>query len=161
MKAIPAMAAAAVVLSATIACAAEADPPSGIIDPPPGPQDYIKSFPQGRWMFGRLLWQGVEPCDDSRCEAAFNDEPLFVLVQKERNCCGGDGYSITVIVRVEGCSGVGYYLVFSKDLDRMNPTARQSLVTRHLGHVASAMRANCGIKQDGDIPTDGLERLWR
>ena len=161
MKAISFVTAAAALIIATGVGAVGADPPSGTIDPPPGPQDYIKSFPQGQWTFGRLLWQSHDPCDASRCEAAFNYAPLFVLVQKERNCCGEDGYSINIVERIEGCSANGYYLVFSKDLDRMSQSERQALVTRHVGQLASAMRSACGVTAVGDVPTDDLKRLWR
>jgi hypothetical protein len=155
------IAAAAALLSAPGAWAAPPDPPGGTLDPPPGPQTYIKSLPQGRWTFGSMLWRGLDPCDASRCEAAFNDGRLAVLVQKERYCCGQDGYSLTVTAVVEGCSASGYYLVFSKDLDRMSPPERLALASRHVAELAGSMRSACGLKTGGDIPTDELERLWR
>ncbi len=161
MKGLQAIAAAVALLAAPAAGAAPPDPPSGTLDPPPGAQTYIKSLPQGRWTFGRLLWRGMDSCDAYRCEAAFNDGPLFVLVQRERYCCGQDGYSLTVTAGVEGCSASGYYLVFSKDLDRMTQPERVSLAARHVTQLASSMRTACGVKTSGNIPTDELERLWR
>ncbi|NUQ19031.1 MAG: hypothetical protein HOP95_11390 [Sphingomonas sp.] len=104
---------------AALAFPVVADPPSGSLDPPPGPQDYIAAFPPHRWVFGKLLWQGREPCTSDFCEAAYNAEPLFLLVQKEKNCCGSAGYSITIIGRVKDCPSVSYYLVFSKDLYKL------------------------------------------
>ena len=75
-----------VALAALVATGATGadDPPSRQIDPPPGPQDYIAAFPPNRWVFGKLLWQGREACTKDYCEAAYNAQPLSLLVQKEK-----------------------------------------------------------------------------
>jgi hypothetical protein len=137
-----------------------ADPPSGIIDPPPGPQDYIGTFPAHQWVFGNLLWQGSEPCTHVRCEAAYNAEPLFLLVQKEDACCGGPGYSLTVIGRVKGCPSSSYYLAWSKDFDNLGTSGRLAFLSRHVATIAAAISASCGKSLKTPIPTDPLSVLW-
>src|SRR5690348_17112196 len=129
---VPLLALAAFVASAS---SMPRDPPSGVIDPPPGPQDYIAAFPSSHWVFGKVLWQGHEPCTKDFCEAAYNAQPLFLLVQKEKACCGGDGYSVTVVGRVAGCSSVSYYLVWSKDIDKLGRTERDAFLSRHVASI--------------------------
>src|SRR3569832_1841265 len=55
-----------------LGASAQADPPSRAIDPPPGALDYVEKLAPKQWMFGRLLWQGLEPCTRDRCEATNN-----------------------------------------------------------------------------------------
>src|SRR3569832_1549361 len=86
-----------------LGASAQADPPSRAIDPPPGALDYVEKLAPKQWMFGRLLWQGLEPSTRDRCEAAYNAAPLSILVAKEKVCCGGPGYSIKVTGSVSGC----------------------------------------------------------
>ena len=150
-----------VAVAALVASASPApvDPPSGMIDPPPGPQDYIAAFPARSWAFGKLLWQGREPCTKDYCEAAYNAQPLFLLVQKEKACCGGDGYSLTVVGRVEGCASVSYYLAWSKDFDRLGKSERLAFLSRHVTQIASAISSSCGKSLSVPIPTDALSVL--
>jgi hypothetical protein len=152
-----------VAFAALVACAnsGRADPRSRLIDPPPGPQDYIAALPQNHWIFGKLLWQGREPCTKDFCEAAYNAQPLYLLVQKEKNCCGEAGYSLTVVGRVAGCSSVSYYLVFSKDFDRLGRAQRLALLSRHVVGIASTISSSCGKSLGAHIPTDALSSLWR
>jgi hypothetical protein len=150
----------AIAVLAASSSVAPADPPSGTIDPPPGPQDYVASFPARTWVFGQLLWKNREPCTNDYCEAAFNAQPLFLLVQKEKACCGGDGYSLTVVGRVEGCASSSYYLAWSKDFDMLGKAERLAFVSRHVTQIASAISSSCGKSLDARIPTDALLALW-
>jgi hypothetical protein len=136
------------------------DPISGTLDPPPGPLDYVKALSPGRWVFGELLWRGREPCTEAHCEAAYNADPVFILVQREANCCGESSYSLTVIGRAENCPAVSYYLVFSGDIVRLNKGERVSLVSRHVASVASSIRSACKVEGGGAIPTADLEKLF-
>jgi hypothetical protein len=146
---------------AAVTSSTRSDPPGGILDPPPGPQDYIGDFPLHRWVFGKLLWQGPEPCTSDFCEAAYNARPLYLLVQKEKNCCGEAGYSLTVVARMAGCSSVSYYLVFSKDFDKLRKAERLAFLSRHVVGVASAITSSCGRPLGASIPTASLSSLWR
>jgi hypothetical protein len=152
---------AAALFAAQPSVGAALDPVSGAIDPPPGPLDYVKAFPSNKWVFGKLLWQGGEPCTEAACEAAYNADPLSILVQRQNACCGGSGYSITVIGRVANCSGSSYYLVWSKDLDRLNKADKLSLLSRHVASVANSINSECGVRGTVAIPTEDLERLLR
>lgn len=136
------------------------DPPSGSLDPPPGPQDYIGAFRLHTWTFGKLLWQGREPCTKDFCEAAYNARPLYLLVQKEKNCCNHSGYSLTVVGRIEGCSSASYYLAFSKDFDRLSKAQRLAFLSRHVVGVGSGIVGECGKSLTAPIPTKALSRLW-
>ena len=136
------------------------DPPSGVIDPPPGSQDYIAAFPARSWVFGKLLWQGREPCTKDHCEAAFNAQPLFLLVQKEKACCSGDGYSLTIVGRVEGCSSASYYVAWSKDFDRLGKAERLAFLSRHVTQIASAISSSCDKSLSVPISTYALSQLW-
>jgi hypothetical protein len=150
----------AIATLATSPSSAPSDLPSGLLDPPPGPQDYIAAFPPRRWVFGKLLWQAREPCTKDFCEAAYNAQPLFLLVQKEKACCGGAGYSLTVIGRVEGCSSVSYYLAWSKDFDKLGKVERLAFLSRHVAGIASKISSSCGKSVAAPIPSDALSRLW-
>jgi len=111
-------------------------------------------------VFGKLLWQGREPCTKDYCEAAFNAQPLFLLVQKQKACCGGRGYSLTVIGRVEGCASASYYLAWSKDFDRLGKSGRLAFLSRHVTQIASAISSSCGKSLSVRIPTEALSTLW-
>ena len=136
------------------------DPPSGALDPPPGPQDYIETLPAEQWTFGRLLWQGRDPCTPDFCEAAYNAAPLSILISKEKNCCGDPGYSVTIVGRVSKCSASSYYLAWSKDLDRLTRQGRVALASRHVTQIASSIAAACGATFRDPIPTETLNRLF-
>ena len=137
------------------------DPPSGVIDPPPAEQDYIAAFPSRSWVFGKLLWQGREPCTKDYCEAAYNANPLFSLVQKEKACCGGEGYSLTIVGRIKSCSNVGYYLAWSKDLDKKGKLGGVEFLSRRVVQIASAIGSSCHRPSSDVIPTRVLSKLWR
>lgn len=151
-----------VAVAAVVASASSAppDPPSGTIDPPPGAQDYIAAFPTGSWVFGKQLWRGREPCTKDYCEAAYNARPLFLLVQKEKACCGGAGYSLTVVGRVEGCSSGSYYLAWSRYFDKHGTGGRLAFLSRHVTQIASGISSTCGKSVGLPIPTGALSRLW-
>ena len=150
----------AVAALATTASSVSSDPPGRLIDPPPGPQDYIATFPSHSWVFGKLLWQGREPCTADFCEAAYNARPLFLLVQKQKACCGGEGYSLTVIGRVEGCASSSYYLAWSKDFEKLGKSERLAFLSRHVASIASNISSSCDKSLDAPIPTDALSGLW-
>lgn len=151
----------AIAALAAAAQSASEDPPSETIDPPPGQQDYIAGFQSHRWVFGKLLWQGKEPCTKDWCEAAYNAQPLYLLVQKQKACCGGKGYSLTVVGRVADCASVSYYLAWSKDFDRFGDAGRLAFLSRHVAGIAAAISASCGKPLVEPIPTNELAGLWR
>jgi len=140
---------------------ARPDPPSGLIDPPPGPQDYIAAFPQNTWVFGKMLWQGREACTKDFCEAAYNANPLSLLVQKEKACCGGTGYSLTIVGRIKDCPDVSYYLVWSKDFDELGKAGRLAFLSRYVTGIASKISSSCAKTLNAPIPTGALSGLWR
>jgi hypothetical protein len=154
-------------ISAAVVClayggpvaAATNDPPSARIDPPPPEMDYVGAFPLHKWTFGKLLWQGQEPCTADFCEAAYNAAPVFVLVQHERNCCGEPGYSIMVTVRAKDCATVSYYLAFSKDIQPMPTDERSTLVGRKVGQLVSRILSACGLVDIEPIPTGEVNGL--
>ena len=143
------------------ACAtgSRVDPPSGIIDPPPAPADYVGAFPANQWVFGHLLWQDRNPCDAQSCEAAYNAAQVYVLVSREHNCCGDSGYSITIQANVAQCSGVSYYLAWSKDLERLKRPERLAFLARHVAGVVAGMRSACHVAGGEPVPTAALARL--
>jgi len=150
--------------AAALACATSAvgqasDPPSATIDPPPGVMDYIGTMPAGKWTFGKLLWQGQQACSQDSCEAAYNANPLFVLVQRQRNCCEDHGYSVAVTVRARDCQSVSYYLAFSKDLDRLSQDQRSSLVARKIGQLTKGVESACQLASTTIVPTEAVASL--
>jgi hypothetical protein len=145
----------------TSASAVPPDPPSGFLDPPPGTQDYIGAFPRHTWVFGKLLWQSHDPCTKDFCEAAYNADPLFLLVQKEKACCGGAGYSLTIVGRVKGCSNVSYYLVWSEEFRKARQADLLAFLGRHVAGIASAISSSCGEPLNGPVATEPLSGLWR
>lgn len=145
---------------AAIAAAHEpvADPESRGVDPPPGSLDYVERFAADRWTFGKLLWSGSEPCGAERCEAAFNGKPLFLLVQREPNCCGERGYSVMIVGRAKNCASVSYYLVYSDSLQRLTVAERLRLVQRHTAGIAATLSKECGIAANA-VPLSPLAKL--
>ena len=135
------------------------DPPSVLVDPPPQVLDFLRAFALNQWTFGKLLWQGPEACTADFCEAAYNAEPLFVLVQRERNCCGQPGYSIMVEVRAKDCGAVSYYLVFSRNLDLMLTDQRSTLVGRKLSGSVADIKTHCSLPDIRPIPTEDVNKL--
>jgi hypothetical protein len=85
--------------------------------------------------------------------------PLFVLVQRERNCCGGPGYSITVTVRAKDCAAVSYYLAFSKDIEPMPIDQRSTLVGRKVGELVASIQSACGLADVHPITTAEVSGL--
>jgi len=144
---------------ALVANQAPSDPESGTIDPPTGSLDYVEGLPARNWAFGKLLWQGPEPCDESSCEAAYNASPLFILVQRQAYCCGSPGYTLMIVGRVKGCASVSYYLVGSEHLVHMADLDRLKLVQRHVSGIAAAIQDRCDVGVKTEIPTTALIRL--
>jgi hypothetical protein len=140
---------------------AAGDPPSGTIDPPPGPLDYVEKLPANQWVFGQRIWQGITPCTSDFCEAAFNAQPLFVLVQKEKYCCGGKGYSITFQARLKGCPTSSYYIGSSDYIDKLSQAERAAYLARRVSAAVSSLSQPCNLEPRDAPQTAELSSLWR
>ena len=148
----------ALVVSSGCADRAPVDPPSALIDPPPGPIDYVASLPRDEWTFARLLWQGRDTCTSDNCEAAYNAAPLFLSVMREKECCGGTDVSYTVVARVRDCSAVAYYLAWQTKIGRTK-AQRLALVERHTKAMAASILSECHVSEKVDVPTAALSTL--
>ncbi len=135
------------------------DPKSGRIDPPPAPLNYVASFPKDRWVFGRLLWRSPEACTANGCEAAYNAAPLFLLVSKQQLCCGSPGYSLMIQANVQDCPSVTYYVVASKDVERLKED-KVAFVARKVRSLASSIVSACKAPDGAAIPTEPLKLLF-
>jgi len=135
------------------------DPPSVLIDPPPGPLDYLAALPARRWSFGHLLWSDRDPCTAESCEAGFNDDPVYLLVTRERACCGGPGYTLSFEASAAHCQGTSYYIIWSMNIERIRPEDRPAFLARHADGVVTMIRNHCNLPPGVAIPTAELSRL--